>query len=245
VLRAMTLSMPIFDPHARIDTLTLDDGQRVHVVDDALAEPERLRAWVLDHADAFEPVGFSQYPGRYIMAPAIVQEDMRRYFLKQMRPLFDARRLLRLHARFSIATQLPEQLRPPQWLCHRDHFGLDARQSIQASVLYLFEDDALGGTGFYAPARPAREMSALFNDAIRMSGDAFGQRYGLSPGYITESNRYFQRTGGVSARWNRMVFYDGQALHSSDIAEPGRLNDDPQHGRLTLNGFFTSTRHAR
>ncbi len=43
---------------------------------------------------------------------------------------------------------------------------------------------------------------------------------------------------------NRMVFYDGTMLHSSDIPAAGKLSDDPQRGRLTLNGCYTCRRKA-
>jgi hypothetical protein len=47
------------------------------------------------------------------------------------------------------------------------------------------------------------------------------------------------------AKWNRLIFYDGAMLHSGDIRRPEKLSADPRAGRLTLNGFFTSRRHAR
>jgi len=50
---------------------------------------------------------------------------------------------------------------------------------------------------------------------------------------------------GIDAKWNRLIFYDGAMLHSGDIRLPERLSADPRRGRLTLNGFFTSRRHAR
>ncbi len=44
---------------------------------------------------------------------------------------------------------------------------------------------------------------------------------------------------------DRLIFYDGGMLHSSEITDPDRLSDDPLSGRLTLNGFFTSQRHLQ
>jgi hypothetical protein len=48
----------------------------------------------------------------------------------------------------------------------------------------------------------------------------------------------------VPAKWNRLIFYDGDVFHTSDIREAGKLSDDPDSGRLTLNGFFTCSRRA-
>lgn len=61
---------------------------------------------------------------------------------------------------------------------------------------------------------------------------------------MTGSNRWFNQTASVPARWNRMIFYDGAVLHSGDIGAPEKLDGDPGRGRLTLNGFFVSRRHA-
>jgi Family of unknown function (DUF6445) len=143
-----------------------------------------------------------------------------------------------------MVTLRPEALRPYQWFCHRDNLSVPAAQSIQASVLYLFEDAALGGTGFYEPAMAAGELAAFNRDANTLQADAFAGKYDLAPGYLCASNRYFTKVGSIPARWNRLIFYDGSILHSGDIFAPGRLSTDPAHGRLTFNGFFTSRRNA-
>ncbi len=93
-------------------------------------------------------------------------------------------------------------------------------------------------------ARSREEIAALFADSTSLSNEAFAQRHGIAPGYMRESNAYFERIGGVPARWNRLIFYDGSLLHSGDIPSADRLSDDPSIGRLTFNGFFVSRRHA-
>lgn len=237
-------SRPFFNPQMRTERLDLSNGQCCYVMDDVLLEPERLVAWADTCRSAFRPVDFSAYPGQFVMLPANLDAAIGAWFTQYMRPLFDARRLIRMHVRLSMVTLPPAALRPAQWLCHSDHFGLEPAQSIQASVLYLFKDPGLGGTGFYEPARPAAEMRNLFGDAVQLSADAFAERHGIEAGYMLDSNRYFNRIGGVAARWNRMVFYDGTLLHSGDIVAPEKLNNDPLSGRLTLNGFYTCRRRA-
>jgi hypothetical protein len=114
---------------------------------------------------------------------------------------------------------------------------------MQASVLYLFRDPELGGTGFYVPTRSAADTGALFADARVVSPSDFAAKYGLSRGYMHESNTWFRRIGGIAAKWNRLIIYDGGMLRASDIAAPERLGADPRSGRLTLNGFFTCRRN--
>ncbi|WP_139350197.1 DUF6445 family protein [Rhodanobacter sp. C03] len=237
-------SIQLFNPQAQIDRITLSNGGVCYVVDDALLEPERFVAWAAAQGDAFRRVDFNAYPGTYLMPTAAIDSAMTEFFIHRMRDLFDARRLLHMHCRLSMVTLAPEALRPCQWLCHSDNFGLDRSHSIQASVLYLFKDSSLGGTSFYEPARSAAEISQLFADSTALSGETFTQRYGIEPGYIHASNSYLTRIGSIPARWNRMIFYDGSLLHSGDIVSPEKLTADPLSGRLTFNGFFTCRRHA-
>lgn len=240
----LDLPPKLFNPDLHIRTEPLTHGQCCYVVDDVLAEPERLVAWARAQRAAFQHLDFSAYPGQYVLLPATINAAIEAFFQQRIRPLFDARRLMSMHARLAMVTLPPEALRPAQWICHSDHFGLENWQSIQASVLYLFDDETLGGTGFYAPKRSAAETSSLFKDAIAMSGPQFTQRYAIEPGYLCDSNDYFERIGGVQPRWNRMVFYDGTLLHTGDIHHPERLSEDPATGRLTLNGFFTCRRRS-
>ncbi|TNY27680.1 hypothetical protein BV497_03195 [Fulvimonas soli] len=234
----------LFNPRPRIDRVPLDDGNVCYVIDDALLEPERLVDWASAQRAAFRPVDFNAYPGNYLPLPPQLNDALQTFYLRHMRELFDARRLLHMHCRLAMVTLPPQALRPYQWFCHSDQVGIDPACSIQASVLYLFKDARLGGTGFYRAVRPAEETARFYNDATQLSVAAFAQRYGLRPGYMLASNDYFARTGGVEARFNRLIFYDGSILHSGDILAPERLGDDPRTGRLTLNGFFTSRRRA-
>ena len=145
----------------------------------------------------------------------------------------------------ALAVEGPSALRPFQMICHTDGHHLDPRRhSIQASGVYLFKDERLGGTSFYEPVRSAEETALLFRDANTLQAAAFTQKYGIAQGYLCASNDWFTQVGRVAAKWNRIVFYDGSMLHSGDIFAPEKLSDDPLTGRLTLNGFFTSRRKA-
>jgi hypothetical protein len=237
-------STEVFRPHPRIERVPLANGETCYVVDDVLLEPERFVEWAATRREEFRPVDFNAYPGTYRMMPAAIEQALQDFFNRYMRSCFDARRLQKMHCRLSMVTLPPSALRPYQWLCHTDRFGLDPSQSIQATVLYLFKDPDLGGTSFYTPKRSRDETARIFADTTTLSNEEFAQRYGIRPGYMRESNAYFERIGGVSARWNRLIFYDGSFLHSGDIPAPDRLSDDPSNGRLTFNGFFISRRQA-
>ena len=234
----------MFNPQPQLQIIQFDAGHRCIVIDDALTDPDQVRQLAVTQHAAFKPVDFNAYPGNYLPISQALQNGLDAFFRSHVRGLFDARRTVHVHARFSMVTMRPEALRPYQWLCHTDNPGVAAEQSIQACVLYLFDDEQLGGTGFYETLKPADAIAALFNDATRLSGAEFSGRYGIAPGYMLDSNAYFRRVGGVAAKWNRMIFYDGAMLHSGDILAPEKLGSDPATGRLTLNGFFTCRRNV-
>jgi hypothetical protein len=233
-----------FNPRPRIEHLHWNNGQSCFVIDDALVEPERLLAYAVEQQAQFRSVDFNAYPGVLLPAPVAVSAALNDFFLQHLRRRFDARRVIHMHSRLALVTLAPSMLRPYQWVCHRDSEGMDPQQSLQASVLYLFHAAELGGTSFYEPVLTPGETARLFHDASTLSNEAFTLRYGLKPGYLCGSNRYFTRVGSVAPKWNRLIFYDGGSLHSGDIGAPEKLSDDPVSGRLTLNGFFTCRRNA-
>jgi hypothetical protein len=238
----MNTPAPIFNPNATANVIEFGDRRLCVVIDDALLDPADLVEYATARRGAFRPVDYSGYPGICLPPPPGVPPALNELFRKQVRRRFDARRVLHLHCRLSMVTTAPIALRPMQWLCHSDDSGLNPRMSMPASVLYLFKDESLGGTGFYAPNCPPADIAALFRDAAGLASEVFTQKYGIRPGYMSTSNVFFNRIGGVSAKWNRLIFYDGGGLHSGDICAPERLSEDPQTGRLTLNGFFTCRR---
>jgi len=234
--------LPIFQPEPCITRVDLPDGRFCVVVDDALCDPHALVAMASAARAQFRPVDFNAYPGIHLPASHELEAAFAAFFERHIRPRFPARQLLRMHARLAMVTTPPRQLRPCQWLCHADDFDVAPGRSIQAAVLYLFEDKQLGGTSFYEPKGTAQATRQLFADALAMPPAVFARRYGWRPGYMAGDNAFFRRIGQVDARWNRLVFYDGAMLHSGDIDAPDRLTDDPETGRLTLNGFFTCRR---
>ncbi len=230
-----------FNPQAQVRRLPIGDGQHGLVIDNALTDPEALVNWVDDHL--FEPAQDNAYPGQLMLAPPALTESLDGLFMQKVRGALGGRRTVERYARFSLVTQQPQQLRPCQWLCHRDRVAADpSRVLFAASVLYLFQDPRLGGTRFYRPRCSAAELNQLLTDAQQLDGPAFQARYGIAAGYMGDSNAYFECTGQVEAAWNRLVFYDGAVFHSAQIERPDLLSDDARRGRLTLNGFYACTR---
>jgi len=232
-----------FNPKPRITVLPIAGGQVCVVVDEALANPEGVRAWA-GRQPYLPPAGYP-YPGHVCDVPPEMSARVADFFSQHVRAHLGARRAQSLSVRLSVIDTPPEQLAPVQWMCHRDRLNEPGSDLLfAAAVLYLFADPALGGTSFYVPRQSIAYIDKMVTDSQLLSAHDYGQRYGLSPCYMAGSNAYFERCAQVPAAWNRAIFYDGALFHSADV-DPAQLMADPLQGRLTLNSFITCRRAAR
>lgn len=248
-MQAPTTSKPwlddqgrFFNPAAKLQVLPIAPGRPCVVVDDALANPEGLRAWAA--TQTFQPPAYP-YPGLVCDMPGDMNARVADFFSQRVRAHLGVRRALDLSLRLSVISTPPEQLAPVQWQCHRDRLADDRGDLLfAAAVLYLFHDAGLGGTAFYEPRQSIAATEQLVADSQQLDTHGFSRRYGLQPSYMADSNAYFERTARVPAAWNRLIFYDGSAFHSAEV-DPARLSTSPLQGRLTLNSFITCKRSAR
>ena len=235
-----------FNPNARLERVDLGGQAFCFVLDDALLEPERLVDFAVAEQTRFQQAPFNAYPGRELPMPADFTAGLEQAFNGRVRNLLGGRRTLRTTSRLAMVTTAPADLEPRQRICHRDSAWIDPSHAIAASVLYLFHDPVLGGTGFYRPRHSEAEIARLVHDSSTLDRAAFdARRPGIAQDFMRASNAWFERIGGVAAAWNRMIFYDGRLFHSGEIGPPERMLADPRAGRLTLNGFFTCSRPAR
>ncbi|MFZ5841722.1 MAG: DUF6445 family protein [Pseudomonadota bacterium] len=233
----------IFNPEAAVQILPIAANLDCLVVDDALLQPEAWVEQAAKHREFFAIAPSNAYPGVEFEVPESLGDYLAAFFKAKLRNALGARRLLEYYCRLAMVTQAPAALQPAQWLCHRDRAALGPGEVLMASVLYLFDEPALGGTDFYVPAAPAADVAALIQDSGRLTAAAFTAKYGLAPGYPAGDNRWFRKVASVPAKWNRLICYAGSELfHAGHIAVPERLTDDPRTGRLTMNGFFRCRR---
>lgn len=233
----------MFNPRPTLQRVPLFDGQQCVVVDDALADPAAMVAWACARRDDFRPARHA-YPGIELWLDEERTAQLADFFMRHLAPVFGAARLVDAACRASLVNLPPQALTPMQRICHRDNRGVPDGERMFASVLYLFGDASLGGTGIYRARRPPAETEALVMDSRVLRGPAFEARYPeLGRGYMLEGNDWFERVATLPARFNRMVFYDGAVFHSGDIQYPERMSADPAKGRLTVNGFLRCADH--
>ena len=231
-----------FNPHPTISAVPLPGGREVLVIDDVLLEPDALVRWA--QQQRFETPRGLPYPGLIVPGPAGLAARFPDFFAEHARTRLHARRTLEHDLRLSMVTTPPARLDPRQWQCHRDRGMAEPDRVFVGSVLYLFRDPALGGTSFYEPRQSEAETERLLADSRTLGAAAFGERYGLQPGYMDGGNAWFDCVQRVPAAWNRMILYDANVFHSGDIGRPHALSADPAAGRLTANVFFSCKRQA-
>ena len=233
----------MFSPAPRIEAVPIAPGHEAFVIDNALVDPQRWVDLAAQHRSEFAMLGHNAYPGVELRMPDALSVRLEEFFARHIRARLGARRTLRHYSRLSLATRSPERLEPRQWICHRDRLDPAPDRCVAACVLYLFRDASLGGTAFFTPTRMSQDTALLIHESGTLAAAEFARKYGITPGYQTASNPWFEKTASIPALWNRLIFYDGGSVfHCSDITAPDRLSDDPANGRLTLNGFFVCRR---
>ena len=227
------------NPKAQLETVELADGSRVYVVDDFAENPQDLiqqaqSAW----AQFSSPPGHP-YPGPQLTLSAEVATTLDAFFQRNCREPLGVGQPLAMFGRYSRVTQDRTTLDGRQRICHRDDSGLEPGQMMSASVHYLFHDEQLGGTVFFRSLMSEQATQDFLRDANTLDAAAFGNKYDIPAGFMTQSNRYFEVIGRVAAKWNRAVFYAGSIFHSGDI-QGAPATYQTGLGRLTVNAFFKS-----
>jgi len=215
------------------------------VLDDALEDPQALVDLAVKHCEAFTPATGNAFPGIELPLPAGVVDRFSECFAQHARSAVGARRVLSATGRLSMVTLQPAQLATIQRVCHRDRLAAADDQCAGAGVLYLFRDEALGGTNFFSAREPLDALNAQMQRWSTIDNPQFTRETGWPAAYMTGSNQHFEMTAVVPPRFNRLIFYDGARFHGSHIERPDLLNGDPVRGRLTLNLFFICRRNAR
>ena len=212
------------------------------IVDDFLQDPHELVEFAAQHAGEFvtpEQVG---YPGLLFRVDENAMIDFYRFIRSKITKHFPfLRGNMKMWTVLSIVTMQPNELSTFQRLCHTDP-NLDRDRTNYAALIYLFENEALGGTGFYRWKQlKAMEKAQTILNQDPDKGLAFLQKhfptYRKPECYMTESNEIAEHLCTILARFNRLIFYWGQIPHSAAITAPELLSSDTRKGRLTLNIF--------
>ena len=229
------------NPQLVIEVAEIGDGFNGVVIDDFLLNPRELVDYASTHVDEFIMLERA-YPGVVLPVDNQWVAPLNRFVRLEMSRLFSfCRGDIDFHTQFSLATLQPEDFTWVQRLCHTDP-RLETGRDNFAALLYLFDKPELGGTGFYRWKDQSfwEKVTPMQRDDPDAGLDILRERFQMfrdPPCYMTESNEAADLLQKVPAKFNRLVFYSGDLLHSAYISRPELLSADPATGRLTLNCF--------
>lgn len=230
------------NPNAEVRLHEVADGRYCAIIDDVLEDPDSLVDFAIQNESRFAWPAVPPGPRMDISENELqhlhrlVRSKLCRYF-----PIYRAGVILQ--ACLANITLAPEKLSFLQRMCHIDRRASPTRRTY-AGVIYLFQNPDLGGTAFYRWRNPVviAEAERLYQEDPVASMAYLEQASAVfrePPRYMTESNDLAELLGVVPARFNRLLFYNGEAPHTGHITHPHLLSDDLSEGRLTFN-FFAS-----
>lgn len=184
----------------------------------------------------FRPVPRA-FPGIRALAPSDYQHLLIEGLEQQLIEYFelDARRLRLSLCHYSLVTVQADELTPVQRVPHVDTVKSDGL----ATVHYLFHGD-MGGTAFYRHRSTGFEVidearETRFVDALQAELDGPDRP---PAAYINGDTALFECIETLPARFNRMLVYRRNSLHSGAIPPDFVPDPNPATGRLSINSFI-------
>jgi hypothetical protein len=147
---------------------------------------------------------------------------------------FDVDSFELLEASFSMVTDEPAALRPPQ---RAPHF--DSTDPNYVAVLHYLTVPGESGTAFFRHRSTGIEQVTEANVArFVTSAQAEARLQPADAGYVQGSDAHYEMIERVEAAPDRLLIYRGSMLHSGIIPPDMNRSADPRQGRLTANIFI-------
>lgn len=208
----------------------------VLIIDGFSDQPEALVDYAATKC-SFQQVKNKYYPGVRARAPTSYIETVVGRTDAPIREAFGlrGRTLAGADFDFSMVTTPPSELQFLQLLPH-----FDATDLYQIAVLHYLCTEDKGGTSFYRHRSTGYETITLERrDSFLKALDGDLKASGTpEQAYIDGDTKIFERIGGMSAAFNRLIVYRSAVLHSGDIPKDFCFAQDVRAGRLTLNTFL-------
>lgn len=230
-------SRPLVPLHSdfkyRVDYVGLE-RQPVLVIDNFLVHAETLVEFAqqqgqFNNADAY-------YPGVRLPAPELYLYSFQRHLHRLVSDTFGMRDewVTGVKADFSMVVTPPAELRPAQCLPH-----FDSTNGRELAAVHYLCDSKQGGTSLYRHRSTNyetidAERKPIYRSSLQQElPDHLVQRR-----YMNGSDNFFEQIASYEARFNRLIIYRCNNLHSGNIAPDFTFDPSPRTGRLTLNTFI-------
>lgn len=203
------------------------------VIDDYARDPEQIIGEAAELA--FRPIG-PNYPGVRAPVAAPLISAVRQSLAALIQQTFGIadQALNRVEAYYSLITTPARDLAPIQRLPHFDGLG-----ATRIAVLHHLSRAERGGTAFFRHRSTGFEtITAERLPAYNAAVNQEISRSGLpGPAYIASDTPLYEQIAHYPARFNRLLVYRGNALHSADVPADAPMTLDPRTGRFSINYF--------
>ena len=223
------------DPEFKVHKLKIGREQApLLVVDNLMANADQLVD--LAASKVFTDVP-GYFPGIRAKVPLTYQQRVINTLREHIADTFGvvASTLHFTNCHFSLVTTPGDRLALLQRIPH-----VDSMLSSELALMhYLFKSD-LGGTAFYRHRSTGFEyVNVERNDRYcRLISAELGGPDSPRPGYISSDTPLFEQIGSQEGRFNRLLIYRRNSLHSSNLTERFVPDANPRTGRLSINGFL-------
>lgn len=211
------------------------EGQPLITIDGVMEDARELVDFAISNG-GFTNAMAGLYPG--LRAPLPL--DYVRALVARLDPLIretwhlGAVRLVQADCVYSLVTTPPSVLVPFQRIPH-----IDTSNPLHFAALHFLCGSPFGGTAFFRQAETGFEtISPEREAAYERARDAALQNEVPPQRYIAAGEGVYERIALFDARWDRMLVYRSNALHSGHIPDSDALSADPASGRLTANIFI-------
>lgn len=228
------------NPACKINKIALDDGENfVFVIDDILLNPQE----VIDFASTaayFDPVGTDKtfYPGVRDTMPAPYGRALKEWVMPVIAKEFFSGDKLKSPdpiCKLSLVTVDERELVDAQKIPH-----VDSSSECDFAFVHYFCDKPFGGTSLYrykssGSVSVKENHLSVLQEMASAASSSFKDEHA---GYMNGDTSLFDRVAKVDAKFNRLVFYKSNLLHSADISPLVRHPKDVFYGRLTVASFM-------
>jgi Family of unknown function (DUF6445) len=204
-------------------------------IDGALNDASDLVRYATEQA-SFESVRGNLYPGVRAAMPLDYVEGAVRALDPLVRSTYGLKNAVLANAEcfFSIVTTPSHNLQPLQKIPH-----IDTTSELHFAVVHYLCDGSFGGTAFYRQTATGFETINREREAFWASDrDEMLKQLPDNAGYATEDTAGYEQIGSVCCRFDRLILYPSNLLHSGLIPSDMALSLDPAQGRLTANFFI-------
>lgn len=206
----------------------------VLVVDNFLSEPEQLVDYCILNNKFNNVDGF--YPGVRSPAPDIYIQTLYQYLHEIIYSTFSLKgpMVRTVKSDFSMVVTPPLQLKLAQCMPH-----FDSLNTYELAAVHYLCEPQFGGTSLYRHRNTAFESvdQSRFPHYSKILEEELGSRP-YPKAYMNGDNHLFERVMSYEAKYNRIIVYPCNCLHSGNISSDFSFEQDPRKGRLTVNTFI-------